>query len=66
MGQGIGIQLDGEPVGSADDGSGPYLATVDLDDVFRNEETQAVVMKLAAEVRSYLELSSIGRSLRIL
>ncbi len=49
-GDGIGIVLDGQPIGTAEDGSSHYLVGIDLDDVFRTEEAKADALKIVADV----------------
>ena len=64
-GDGIGIVLDGQPVGTTEDGSPLYLVGVDLDNVFGSEDTELTTMKIVSEVNSYTELSPSGRGIRI-
>lgn len=64
-GDGIGIVLDGQPVGSDEDGSPLYLVGIDLDNVFSSEDTASTALKIVNEVNSYTELSPSGRGIRI-
>jgi hypothetical protein len=65
VGDGIGIVLDGQPVGTAEDGSPLFLVGVDLDNVFGSNEARMAARKIVDEMSSYTELSPSGRGIRI-
>lgn len=64
-GDGIGIVLDGQPVGTAEDGTPLYLVGIDLDNVFGSDIPDQAALETVEEVGSYTELSPSGRGLRI-
>jgi hypothetical protein len=64
-GDGIGIVLNGEPIGKDEDGADLYLVGIDLDQVTIDDAAQAAAMSIVAEVGSYAEQSPSGRGLRI-
>lgn len=64
-GDGIGIVLDGQPVGADEDGAPLYLVGVDLDNVFGSDAARMAAMEIVDELSTYTELSPSGRGIRI-